>query len=79
MKKISTLKYNINRLEEGWILFNDLNGLIKFLIDFQDTMFYKEKYIDLIAFPQRLLVIFLFNRDLKEDWLLFLNSFTRIK
>jgi len=74
---MSHKKYNVNRWDEGYILFNDLEGLLEFLRDFQNTMFYTEKYVELLVFPQRLLITFLFNRDLKEDWIMFLDLFLK--
>jgi len=68
-------KYTINRWDEGWVLFNNLEGLLDFLRDLSNTMFYKEKYIDVLVFPQRLLIVFLFNRDLKEDWIMHLDQY----
>ena len=57
------------------IYFDNFEDFIKFLNDFSETKYFEKGLVEVIAFAKRRLVIFLFNGDLKEDWLFFMHDF----
>jgi len=61
--------------EMAYIYFDNFENFLEFLDDFRETKYFQKDLVEIVAFPKRRLVIFLFNGDLKEDWLFFMHDF----